>query len=200
MRNTFQSGLALVVVVATSALFSGGCSAESKLASRSAMSGGLWTVKVTSPAFNNAEAIPEKYTQEGLNISPPLKWTAGPSGVREWAVVIEDADATYKDGPNKGLPLVHWAVYKIPGNVTELAEGAASSIQYPQGKNYLGENNYAGPKPPPGKKHRYFIQVFALDSEQEFSAGMDRHEIKKKFKGFVLSKGQLVGTYTSPKE
>ena len=73
MRNTNLSGFVLVAVAALAMMFTGGgCSAEGKLASRSAMSGGLWTVKLESPSFKNEEEIPEKYTQDGLNFSPPL--------------------------------------------------------------------------------------------------------------------------------
>ena len=199
MRNTFLSGVVLVVAVACTALL-GGCSAEGKLAENSELTGGLWTVKLESPAFKNAEEMPEKYTQDGLNVSPPLKWSGGPSGIKEWAIIVEDADASYKDGPMKGLPLTHWIIYKIPPHVTELPEGASTSTKFPQGKNYKGEIGWAGPKPPSGKKHRYYFQIFALDTEQDWSAGLDRKELGKSFKGVVLSKGHLVGTYMSPKE
>src|SRR5690242_14345676 len=86
-----------------------GCSAEGKLAANSELSGGLWTVSVTSSAFKYGEAIPEKYTAEGMNVSPPLKWSRGPSGLREWILVVQDADAKMKEG----YPATHWAVFKI---------------------------------------------------------------------------------------
>lgn len=195
MRNLIVPAMALVW-----AALLGGCSAESKLASKSTLSGGLWSVKVQSPAFEHEGEIPEKYTQEGMNVSPPLKWSAGPSGVKEWVLIVEDADRQVSEGPEKGRPMLHWMVYGIPGNVTELPEGAASQMKYMQGKNSSGENSYAGPMPLPGKKHRYFFQVFALDTEQDFSPGMTRLELAEKFKGNVLSKGQLVGTYILPED
>jgi Raf kinase inhibitor-like YbhB/YbcL family protein len=181
-------GLSLVTV---------GCSAEGKLASNSELSGGLWGVSLTSTAFKSMEVIPEKYTQDGTNVSPPLKWSKGPSGVKEWVLIVEDADHKADD---KDRPAVHWAVFKIPGNVTELPEGASRNMTHPQGKNYLGESGYAGPKLQGDKPHRYFFQIFALDTVQNLPAGADREMVKKNLQGYVLSKGQLVGMYPAPKE
>lgn len=196
MRSAFTSRVVLVVTAAVLV----GCSAEGKLASRGKLSGGLWTVMVSSPAFKHEGEIPEKYTKDGLNVSPPLKWSAGPSGLKEWVLIVEDADATARSGSGKGRPLCHWLVYKIPAHVTELGERASESLKYPQGRNYTGESGYAGPNPPKGKKHRYYFQLFALDEVQDFAPGLDGAELVKQFKGHVLSKGQLIGTYTSPKE
>jgi Raf kinase inhibitor-like YbhB/YbcL family protein len=168
-----------------------GCSAEGKLAANSELSGGLWTVPVSSSAFRQGEAIPAKYTADGQNISPPLKWSRGPSGVKEWILVVQDADAK---GPND-YPLSQWSVFKIPASVTEFPEGASKMIKYPQGKNYLGEAAYAGPNPPGGKVHRYYFQLFAVDADQDIPNGATRDYITSHFKGHVLSKGWLMGTY-----
>jgi len=171
-----------------------GCSAEGKLASNSELSGGLWTVAVSSSAFKHGEAIPEKYTADGLNISPPLKWSKGPSGLKQWALIVQDADAKMTGG----YPATHWAVYQIPASVTEFPEAASKSIKYPQGKNYLGEAAYAGPNAP-GKPHRYYFQLFALDAEQTIPNGATREVVLNTFKGHVLSKGILMGTYSKSK-
>ena len=171
-----------------------GCSAEGKLASNSELSGGLWTVAVNSSAFKNGEAIPEKYAADGMNISPPLKWSKGPSGLKQWVLIVQDADAKVKEG----YPATHWAVFQIPANVTELPEGASKTIKYPQGKNYEGGVGYAGPNPSGDKPHRYYFQLFALDTEQDIPNGATRAEVIQNFKGHVLSKGYLIGTYAKP--
>src|SRR5688572_31346741 len=155
--STWVTGCLLVV-----ALGAAGCKSEGKLAMDGDMSGGLWGVKIISPAFNNGDAIPAKYTADGDNISPPLKWSAGPRTVKQWALIMQDKDAPGKDG----YAATHWAVFMIPPNVTELPEGAASTMRYRQGQNYKGEAGYAGPAPEPGKPHRYHFQIFALGTEQ----------------------------------
>jgi Raf kinase inhibitor-like YbhB/YbcL family protein len=179
-----------------------GCSSESKLASNSDLSGGLWTIAITSPAFEQEGMIPEKYTQYGQNISPPLQWGKGPSGVKEWVLIVQDPDAPGDE------PYLHWFVYRIPATTTQLPEGAAGvagasgnpgNSTLMQGKNYLGRIGYAGPKPPPGKAHRYFFQIFAVDTPQEWPQGVERSVARGKFQGHVLSKGVLVGQYKHPK-
>lgn len=176
-----------------------GCSAEDKLLDRTDKFGGLWGVRITSSAFDNGQAIPKKYTQYGQNISPPLHWSKGPEQLKQWLLIMEDAN---KRVDNKGRPAVHWLVYKIPADVTSLPEGAASNgLAYTQGRNYLNRQSYDGPKPPmDAEPHHYYFQIFALDTEQNFPPGLDRAQIIRRFKGHVLTTGELVGLYPPPKE
>src|SRR4051794_32747386 len=90
----------------------GGCSSESKLASNSDLSGGLWSLSVNSPAFNSDGMIPVKYTADGENVSPPLTWSGGPSGTREFILIVQDPDAP------GDFPYLHWFVYRIPATMT----------------------------------------------------------------------------------
>ena len=68
-------------------------------------------IEVSSPAFEPGDAIPQKYTGEGQNISPPLQWSEPPEGTRELALICDDPDAP------RPTPFVHWVVYKIPANL-----------------------------------------------------------------------------------
>src|SRR5262245_24799857 len=74
------------------------------------------TLTVTSAAFKNGDPIPIDYTADGRNISPPLRWTGAPTATREFALILDDPDATTP------LPFVHWVIYKIPGTATGLPE------------------------------------------------------------------------------
>ena len=98
-----------------------GCTAESRLASNLPRSGGLWGITVRSPAFRPGKTIPEKYTADGENISPPLEWTRGPDGTREFLVVVEDPNAS------SDQPAVHWVVFHLPPTARGLPEGAAQA-------------------------------------------------------------------------
>jgi hypothetical protein len=56
---------------------------------------------VDTDAFDNAQAIPTRYTCEGEDISPPLRWTNVPEGTRSLALVVDDPDAP-------GGVFTHW--------------------------------------------------------------------------------------------
>ena len=184
--KSLRAALAACVVVV---LF--GCgSAERNLATNSALSGGLRSMTVSSPAFRNREPIPDKYTQHGENISPPLRWTPGPSGTSQYVLIVEDPDAGRKK------PAVHWLVYHIPGNVTELPENAAATMGLTQGKNYTGKDGYVGPKGSKGNTHRYYFQVFAVDPTTTFPPGVTREELEKAALHGALAKGSMIGTFT----
>jgi len=99
----------------------------------------------------------------GKNRSPALKWTAGPSGTKSYAITVYDPDAPTGSG------WWHWVVYNIPANVTELAPGAgdAGGQRLPagalQGRTDFGTYDFGGACPPQGDKpHRYIFTVYAL--------------------------------------
>src|SRR5215216_2614360 len=74
-------------------------------------------ITVSSPAFTEGAAIPQQFTCDGENRSPPLAWAGVPAGTVEAALVVDDPDAprgTY----------VHWVVVGLDPSSTELAEGA----------------------------------------------------------------------------
>jgi len=186
---------ARVAFAAIALAFLAGCNAESQLASETVFNGGLWTVRLTSPAFLDAEQMPAKYTQRGGNVSPPLSWTKGPSGVKQWVLIVQDVSG--------GKPVNHWLVYNIPPKVTEMPENAARDYELTQGANYLGRHDWAGPSPRGGEAHHYYFEIFALDTAIAATADMDpraiAHELKRQ-NGNVLAKGQLVGIYREPEK
>jgi Raf kinase inhibitor-like YbhB/YbcL family protein len=188
-KQAVTSAVAVVAVLGMFALLSGGCNNDSKLATASQRSGGLWSIRVSSTAFDDGKAIPAKYTADGENISPPISWSGGPGGTKEFAVIVEDPDAP------GDMPAVHWLVYKVPTNMTNLPEGASRGANLMQGINYTGQTGWAGPDPKPGKAHRYYFQVLALSDTVNAKPGMTRAEVAQAYKGFVLGKGVLVGTY-----
>src|SRR4051812_28023426 len=50
-------------------------------------------VELRSAAFNDHTLIPDRYSYEGGNISPPLEWGGCPDGTREVVLLCEDPDA-----------------------------------------------------------------------------------------------------------
>jgi Raf kinase inhibitor-like YbhB/YbcL family protein len=143
------------------------------------------TFTLTSTSFRDRETFgtAQVYGQDGckgLNESPELSWRNAPAGTRAFAVTIFDPDA-----PGPGW--WHWAVARIPANVTQLPENASASgylkrIGAIEARNDFDIDGYGGPCPPPGKPHRYVITVYALNSvdlrlAQGWPALMFDHEI-----------------------
>ena len=60
-------------------------------------------------------------------------------------------------------------------------------------KNSFGKLNYGGPCPPPGKAHRYFFKVYALDAV--LGKVSNKQELLKAMQGHVIGYGQLMGRF-----
>src|SRR5947209_1211115 len=155
--------MAAVVALIVSAT---GCSNQGKIAFYAPEVGGLQALHVSSSAFESEGAIPKEYTADGRDVSPPLKWTAGPDQTQQFVIIVEDPDAKAE------MPPVHWLVYGLPGSARALPAGASSAtdqrtaagVPFTEGKNYKSLNSYVGPEPAPGDKpHHYAFQIFALD-------------------------------------
>jgi para-nitrobenzyl esterase len=62
------------------------------------------------------------------------------------------------------------------------------------GPNYQGANHaYTGPRTPAGPKHRYHLQVFALDTMLAADAGATIESLTGAMKDHVLASGELIG-------
>jgi len=140
---------------------------------------------LSSPAFSNQEAIPEKYSCDGKDINPPLRIEDVPDGAESLVLIVDDPDA-----PNGTFD--HWVVYNIPPNTSGIEEDSIPGIQ---GGNDFGKQNYGGPCPPSGT-HRYFFKVYALDEKLDLPEGASKEEVQQEMKDHVLADVQLLGHYS----
>ncbi|MGM8228340.1 YbhB/YbcL family Raf kinase inhibitor-like protein [Cellvibrio sp. ARAG 10.3] len=154
------------------------------------------SIPVESKAFMDGNPLPEKFSAVGENISPPLRWQAGPEGTQSYVVIMEDPDAPVNP------PFIHWLLYNIPGDVTHLEEGVPPLPQLAlpegalQGKNERGSLGYFGPRPPTGDPaHRYYFQIFALDKQLDVEFGLTRDQLIAAMEGHVLGTGFIMGTF-----
>jgi Raf kinase inhibitor-like YbhB/YbcL family protein len=155
------------------------------------------SIQMSSPAFAANQPIPTRYAQEGQNVSPPLSWAQLPPGTQELALIVEDPDAP------KPEPFVHWVIYKIPGDVSQLIEGISpeeEKLQLPpgalQGQNSKSDIGYMGPAPPKGHgTHHYHFRLYALDQPLMVDAGLDNKQLLAAMAGHVLQQADIVGTY-----
>lgn len=145
---------------------------------------------VSSPAFKQDGDIPFENTQYRGNVFPGLGWTKGPYGTKSFVVIMQDVDVKFRGGP-----LLHWSMYDIPGGLTKLAAGmTAPPAGASFGPNVRGPNNaYMGPRTPPGPKHHYHFQVFALDQTIPADPALGYDTLAAAMTGHVLASGELIG-------
>jgi para-nitrobenzyl esterase len=152
-------------------------------------------LKVSSPAFANGGDIPFENTQYKGNIFPGLSWSKGPHGTRSYAIIMQDDDALFS-----GAIILHWTLYDIPPDVSALQAGmTAPPAGASYGPNIMGPNHaYMGPHTPPGPKHHYHIQVFALDETITPHPITSYADLTGAMTGHVLASGELVGLAHAP--
>jgi Raf kinase inhibitor-like YbhB/YbcL family protein len=148
-------------------------------------------MRLTSSAFREGDLIPAKYTCDGQNASPPLKWEDVPEQAKSLALIMDDPDAP------SGL-FVHWLLFNIPTDENGLTEGIGTQDGRVggavQGRNGFGKVAYGGPCPPSGS-HRYFFHLYALDADVSVPPGGTRKELDSAMKAHILAETQLMGHY-----
>ncbi len=188
-------GFLCVLVVTVAAGCAGKSSEKSSLGS-DPKSEVPMTIKLSSPAFEANSPIPKKYTDDGEDISPALKWSELPTGTKQVALIVDDPNA-----PGSS-PFVHWLIYGLPATVEGLPEDVpndpslAEPVQALQGLNGFQKTGYGGPAPPKGHGvHHYHFQVYALDQALDLKPRLTKTELLKAIEGHVLALGELIGTY-----
>jgi Raf kinase inhibitor-like YbhB/YbcL family protein len=148
--------------------------------------------ELKSTAFKHGGDIPKKCTCEGPNVSPPLDWSEPPAGTQSFALITDDPDAPMGTW-------VHWVAYDLPAGARQLPEGVPQGDELQgggrQGRNDFPEIGYGGPCPPPGKPHRYFFKLYALDKKLGLQSGATKQEVEGAMQGHTLGKAELMGKY-----
>ncbi|WP_068466432.1 YbhB/YbcL family Raf kinase inhibitor-like protein [Candidatus Protochlamydia phocaeensis] len=147
---------------------------------------------IIESVFEYQQPIPSKYTCSGENISPPLKFLQIPQHAQSLVLIVDDPDAPH------GV-FDHWIIWNISPHVTQLSEGAPElkrlSPHPIEAKNGFGKKGYGGPCPPPGKPHRYFFKLYALDVPLALSEASSKKDVEQAMKGHVIEQAELMGTY-----
>src|SRR5579863_180585 len=141
-------------------------------------------------AFKPGGDIPKRFTCSGADVSPALDWAEPPPGTQSFALIMDDPDAP------AGV-WVHWVVFDLPAAVRRLPEGVPTAESVPgggrQGLNDFEKAGYGGPCPPPGRPHRYFFKLYALDKPLGLDAHATKASVEEAIKGHVLAQGELMG-------
>lgn len=139
-----------------------------------------------SPAFEDMQPLPVKYTADGECISPPLDIIKPPSGTKSYALVFTDYDGVMgiKD---------HWALWNIPPDIESIGEGETPPSV--SGRNDFNNTCYVGPAHP-GGTHTYVFKIYALDQMLDLKEGSRKKYLERKMQGHIIDKAVLRCTYT----
>ncbi len=163
----------------------------------------MFTLESTS--FSDGQAIPQKYTCHGDNISPELHWRSDFESVGSYVLILDDPDAKRV----MGRTFVHWIVY-MPSNIEKLPEGAAShqksleqfNTAVLEMRNDGGKTLYTGPCPPAGNGvHTYRFTLFAMKDRVEHLAAIDlkapftAEQFEKHMGSSILGQTRITGKY-----
>ena len=153
-----------------------------------------WAIVLKSPDFKNNDFIPKKFTGEGENIAPRLKWSTPSSKGRSFAIICDDPDA-------QDEPWVHWVIYNIPliyrelANIKPTMEIMCNGMA--QGLNSWNELGYNGPMPPEGSGvHHYRFTLYVLNKKKlDLEPRATKEELLQAMDGHILQQVELVGLY-----
>ena len=144
-------------------------------------------MQLTSEAFDDGSSIPSRFTCDGEDVPPPLRWTNPPTGTQSFALIVDDPDAprgTFR----------HWGLFDIPSSARQLGEGGG---QAREARNDFGRTGYGSPCPPRGHgPHRYRFRLLALDvARLPLAADLAVSEVERAAQHHVLASALLTGRY-----
>jgi Raf kinase inhibitor-like YbhB/YbcL family protein len=146
------------------------------------------TISLTSPVLASGRAVPQRYTCDGTDDQPPLRWSGVPAGTASLALVLEDLSAS----GDSGGPFVHWSVFDIP---SAAAQVPTSGIKH--GTNDFHQVGYNGPCPPDNDPaHRYVFTLYALRGQPDLPDGAPPGDLRAAITRDALAEGRLAVTYT----
>ena len=145
-----------------------------------------YSMKLTSPSFNQNDKIPSTYTCDGRDISPPLHIDGVPAASKSLVLIVDDPDAPVGDW-------VHWLIWNIKPGTGEIAENSVPDGSV-QGTTDFGKPGWGGPCPPSGV-HHYQFKLYALDALLNLPASAKKAELEKAMSAHTLDSTMLVGQY-----
>jgi Raf kinase inhibitor-like YbhB/YbcL family protein len=194
MARTVSSCAAVAAVGCGLALASVGCGGGSSAASQASTApttAGNPTVpasiSLTSPVLAQGRPVPSRFTCDGPDDPPPLRWSGVPPGTAELALLLEDQNAQGESGG----PFVHWSLFGIPASATQVPPGAK------QGTNDFHQLTYGGPCPPDNDPaHRYVFTLYALRAPLDLPDGAPPTDLRAAIARAASAQGRLTVTYT----
>ena len=151
------------------------------------------SLELKSSDFSQGSTIPPQFTCVGSDISPALQWNSAPAQTQSFALIADDPDAP-------AGTWVHWVLYNLPASAHSLPQNFPRTDKASdgtlQGRNDFGRIGYGGPCPPPGKAHRYFFKLYALDTQLTLNAGASKKDLERAMKSHILDQAEIMARFS----
>jgi Raf kinase inhibitor-like YbhB/YbcL family protein len=141
-----------------------------------------------STSFRDGGPIPSRYTCDGQGLPPYLSWSATKAAA-EFVLVMTDPDAP-------GGTFVHWVMYAIPADATNVGEGQGPPGAR-QGVNGFGSLGYGPPCPPQADAaHHYVFTLYALSQPKtgELGSGATLRQVVDRISCCIQARATITGT------
>jgi phosphatidylethanolamine-binding protein (PEBP) family uncharacterized protein len=134
--------------------------------------------------------MPTRYTCDGANVSPPLRWRNVPAGSVELLLLAIDLD-----GGRSGA--MQWAVGGLSPSSPGIVAGSLPTRAV-VGRNSAGAARWGGICGAGGRVHHVAFLLYALSRKLGLRAGFDPAVVRGGLKDATLARGLTVATYRRP--
>jgi phosphatidylethanolamine-binding protein (PEBP) family uncharacterized protein len=143
-------------------------------------------IKLKSPGFTSGTALSARYTCDGADESPPLRWSGLPLEAEELILLVLGSR------PVGESLFFSWAVAGLDPSLEEIeANGLPSDATL--GKNSFGEEAYSI-CPPKGQGETYVFMLYAIPDALSPESGFDPMVLREE----VLDQAGNVGFFIAP--
>ncbi len=159
--------------------------------------GNSFAFDIKSEVFESKGYIPDRYTCDAQDFSPPLHWDSIPSNAKSLVLICDDSDAPYNIW-------THWLLFNIPVNISGIKEAISGteleSLGVIKGINDFGKECYRGPCPKQGGVHRYSFKLYAIGEILSLSQGANKKEVVEAMQGHIIAEAKIIGLYRKKAE
>ena len=132
------------------------------------------TVKLSSPAFREGSAIPARYTCDGANVSPPLRWSKIPTGTVELVLFVVALKGTISSGHE----VIAWAVAGLRPTLKGISAGTLPNGAV-VGRNSFGNTGYTVCPAKGSSTEHYLVVMYTLQHSLSAKPGFDANALSK---------------------
>lgn len=148
-------------------------------------------MNIISAVFQYGELIPARYTCDGDDINPSFVFSDIPKEAKSLVMIMDDPDSPIGNW-------VHWTMWNIDPKIGIMPEN--ERLQgVSEGMTNFGTSGYGGPCPNKGT-HRYFFNLYALDTFLDLPSNTTKNELMEAMRGHILAEAELMGKYKRGRE